>query len=681
MYLKKLQMVHFRKFDEQSNTVEFVAPEQAIVPSGEKDSVKDEAQIASATTLIIGKNNVGKTTIIQALRRLAGLDSGVVPQDFCYSYLMRLLEEAENGDEECPYIELRATIAFNNEDSAANLVGFLTYSDIAPNSEHCVDVVIHYEAEERESMLEAMRDACQCGGNRLRVLLDEMENIKFVPSYFTGDGTEVKRVNLSKLFSCSVIPATDVSGTHCLSDAFSKILRYQYSVLENVEKDGKSIKSHIRDMNNRLTQCIKDLHGDDINSALEHIRGADIKARLDADVTFEKAAKNLIRYEYEDKGMLVPEDQFGLGYTRLVMVIAHMLDYVERYDDDPLKGSVNLVIIEEPETHMHPQMQELFIQYIGEALETLVEGKGKSLKFQLVITTHSDHIVHSKIHAGGKFDCINYLRESAGIAVSVPLSDELVQPKGEGDPVKNLSFLKKHVCLSVSSVFFADAVLIVEGLSESTLLPYYISMREDLRDIYVSILSVEGAHGFVYENLMEALGVPTAIITDLDVKRTDEEKDDFVQIHSLKGKKTTNKTLIHFAGTEELDSMAFPLLSINEVVKVFSQKESEGYYPTSLEEALVLKNYDSDVFIEELKRLHPKTMEDILGAPEDRKKLLGNSYKCQRKFAADKSDLASGLLYQLLTCEDDKPPIALPDYINDALEDIANRVKGETNAE
>lgn len=57
MYLKKLKLINYRKFREQDNEVEFVdASSYSDVESG--------VNIATTATLIVGKNNAGKTTIV-----------------------------------------------------------------------------------------------------------------------------------------------------------------------------------------------------------------------------------------------------------------------------------------------------------------------------------------------------------------------------------------------------------------------------------------------------------------------------------------------------------------------------------------------------------------------------------------------------------------------------------------
>ena len=679
MHIKRMKLVHFRKFDEESNVIELVSSQARKA----HDGTVSQSHIASSTTLVIGKNNVGKSTVVQAVRMLMTQKADLRGSDFCFPYLARILKSRFDGDD-TPYIEIKIEIGFEGSDSIANLEGFVTLGGSMPTANNSVEITARYAPSDEIAMLEAMRgiDPSLPDGKQMESLLKLIDESDFGCSFLNANGTQVKSFRFTKLIAYGEVPATDVSGPHCLTNAFNKIMEYQAEALLESEDDKTEILKHIGEMNDILTNCIGALHGNDINEVLKStVRGANIRAQISADITLEKVRKNLVRYDYDEDGLLIPEDQFGLGYTRLVMVIAHILDYVDQYDDDPLNGKAGLIVIEEPETHMHPQMQELFIQYIEDTVNALVKLRGKSLNCQLVITTHSDHIVHSKIHAGGKFDCVNYLREENGTAVVIPLNDKSVQPSGGTSPADDLKFLKKHVCLSLSSIFFADVVVIVEGPSELSLLPYYIAAHEGLRDKYVSIVSVNGAHAFVYEKLIEALGIPSVIITDLDIIRdTQDSEDGMRQITSLEGLLTTNATLKHFAKTNELDKMEFPIASEGGSIQVFSQCEVEGYYPTSFEEAEVLANYGNDVLVGALLKTKPMVFGAMLGDPENREALRDRSYECQRKLSDRKSDFAGELLYGLMTADDGTAALPLPRYIADALDAVAGLPEDDGNA-
>lgn len=105
---------------------------------------------------------------------------------------------------------------------------------------------------------------------------------------------------------------------------------------------------------------------------------------------------------------------------------------------------------------------------------------------------------------------------------------------------KSILNLKFPIC-------FADAIIFVEGVTEETLLSFYIDNHETLglSKYYIAIFNINGAHGLVYHDLIKLLKIPTIVITDLDIERTDDEKKaehpkednkdpEYLQITSLK---------------------------------------------------------------------------------------------------------------------------------------------------
>lgn len=131
-------------------------------------------------------------------------------------------------------------------------------------------------------------------------------------------------------------------------------------------------------INHDLTENITQNHTDVIRNVLKELISMErMGVDLSADSTFDKLMRDLIKYEYIEDDANIPENQFGLGYTNLVMIIAAIMDYMERYPDSSFNSKINLISIEEPETFMHPQMQELFIKNINEATIIDIYGKGE----------------------------------------------------------------------------------------------------------------------------------------------------------------------------------------------------------------------------------------------------------------------------------------------------------------
>lgn len=92
MHLKSLKIKNFRKFGSNDCSLNFVS-----------HIADTENKVASSATLIVGKNNTGKTTVTNALQKIFENGKGIKGSDFNYAYLQKVLEEncsvsKENGD-------------------------------------------------------------------------------------------------------------------------------------------------------------------------------------------------------------------------------------------------------------------------------------------------------------------------------------------------------------------------------------------------------------------------------------------------------------------------------------------------------------------------------------------------------------------------------------------------------
>ena len=330
-------------------------------------------------------------------------------------------------------------------------------------------------------------------------------------------------------------------------------------------------------------------------------------------------------------------------------------------------------------------MQELFIKNINEAIRVLLSSKNKDVNSQIIITTHSSHILNSKIHSNNTFNNICYLYEDKRNAAVANLNNKIVMPnEHEDEESEAFKFLKKHIKYKVSELFFSDAAIFVEGFAEDMIIPYYIEKMEGLRKHYISIFNINGAHGFLYKRLIEALGIPVLIITDLDIKRNEEsdgaDKQEgkkaktYEQISCLADKETTNATIIDIYGKAEIS--AIPVHIEKENLYLAYQGEVNGYYATSFEEAFILTNYDNAITNELLKELKPNIYRSIVGEESEYEKNKENSYKWQMKLEKCKGEFASKLLYKVVNEELEERIPRLPKYISDGLDWIEKKLGG-----
>lgn len=722
MYLKSISMFNFRKFREKDNTIEFVYASDYIKDWDENQKI----DIAPKTTLIVGKNNSGKTTVISCLEKLI---KGVKfsSSDYNYGYLKELLTLYTTPgylDKEdsvvIPVMDFKITVAMDNntDDLLTNIIPFMAIGDVKKSE---IEINIKWSVSDTAIFIDKLKkfivkDFKGQQFDRFLKLIDEND---FELTYFNSNNDKRTGFALSNLIEITSISANKIINDTCLSSAFSKIVDYRYKNVIGIEIVDK-LDENIIDINKTLTEGIQEHHTNTINKSIGNMLSGDkCKVLLKSDLNFQKLIQNVLKYEYQEYENSIPEHQYGLGYTSLMMIVAEIITYIEKFPKTSFNSQINLIAIEEPETYMHPQMQELFIKNINDMISSLLESGNKHVNSQIIITTHSAHILNSKIHMGKKFDNITYITSSNNRATAVCINDNVLlkemvsvkreaaqtkktgniegEERGDGENVclevkkqselKNLMFMKKHIKFKVSEMFFSDAVIFVEGITEYTLLQFYISQNSSFNKYYTSVFLVDGAHAKVYESIIHKLAIPALIITDLDIKREKwerNEKDKFnndknpiyLQIDkgNLKNRITTNSTLEYFYGSNLInDIIKNDYLTIRSLKLISQVQPIQGYYATSFEEALILTNYQNEILNNVLSQVKPNIYKEIIKNGG----IIKNSFKLQKKLTDDKSDFANTLLYEILTCEDEVSIPILPNYIMDGL----NFLKKELEAE
>ena len=676
MYLKSLQITNFRKFGTTENIIEFV---------DSKDNLQQDINIALPTTLIVGKNNSGKTTITKALETLKSSSPKFYANDFNFTYLNRLLKQySKKHFINIPILCFKLVIGFDKNiktDLVTNIFPFMTIENTNSSDEQYFEINIRYEVTEKETFKTDINTILARYNNAdkkhllFQKFLDVLNETSFELIYWNSNNEliEKSKFKLSNLINVEHIKANKNISDTSLSETFNKIIRYKYD-MHGIDLDDK-----IEGINENITAEIKEFNDTSINNVLHKIEdGKRFKVRLSSDLTIDKLMRTLIKYEYTEQGLHIPEGQFGLGYANLMSIIGHLIDYIEKYPDEENNSKLNLIFIEEPEAFMHPQMQELFIKNINEAIKELLDGTPKKINTQIIITTHSAHILNSKIHTSNSFNNISYIATPNNEANVVNLHDETIITS-ETDPIKkenDLKFIKKHIKFKVSDMFFADAIIFIEGVTEETLLSFYIDNHNELGldKYYIPIFNINGAHGLVYHDLIKLLKIPTIVITDLDIKRSEPRKKKFSQIDSLNYKITTNQTVIKYNKTSLLKNIDLDDFQVNNMYIAIQNEPIEGYYATSLEEAFILQNYDNDILNNAVKKVKPNIYKEIIGDPENRKNLADNSYKLQKKLSKSKSDFANTLLYELSIEDDKEKHPRLPNYIKNALDWIKTKL-------
>lgn len=221
--------------------------------------------------------------------------------------------------------------------------------------------------------------------------------------------------------------------------------------------------------------------------------------------------------------LCLPEANNGLGYQNLISMIFRLMSFRDAWlrvgkaskaaaalHTEPL----HLVLVEEPEAHLHAQVQQVFIKKAYAVLRAHEDlGDNAKLRTQLVVSTHSSHVAHET-----SFSCLRYFRRlPAGMAAKVPVSTVINMSEVFGANGETERFVTRYLRAQHADLFFADAAVLVEGPAERMLVPNFIRAHYDeLNQCYITLLEIGGSHAHRLRPLIEHLGLLTLIITDLD---------------------------------------------------------------------------------------------------------------------------------------------------------------------
>lgn len=267
----------------------------------------------------------------------------------------------------------------------------------------------------------------------------------------------------------------------------------------------------------------------------------------------------------------LPETSNGLGYQNLISMIFRLMsfrdEWLRKYKaseqiTDAGIEPIHLVLIEEPEAHLHVQVQQVFVKHAYHVLrrDKLLETY-PNLSTQLIVSSHSSHVAHEV-----DYECLRYFRRlpagMSGICIPVSTVANLSFVFGEGSQTKE--FVTRYLRAQHADVFFADAIILVEGAAERMVLPHFIRAHFKFLDqCYITVLDIGGSHAHRLRPLIDALGVVTLVITDLDAGKNLSA----VPVQRDAQQRSNNPTLRHWMKRLEKPASVDNLLDLSDTAK------------------------------------------------------------------------------------------------------------------
>lgn len=499
-----------------------------------------ELEVDPKTTLIVGRNNTAKTSCFSCIGSVLdgeGMTFDDYPllrrEDF-YTKFALFMEKKLSYEDLCKRIEIISIeflVDYSLDDPDDNLGALSPFIIDIDMDTTTVQIRAEYRLKTDEKTLWTLLESSyykdgvfSTSEEANKVLADNFGKLFGLTIYAINpnnpDDKQVKsQKELHDLFPFHAIPAERVLGedeTHnsslgLLISGFFNMSEAELdpNVAEEIIRLRSIVEKSNKDVQKQSDEILSTIVNNSIGFGYPNIE--ELKLGVTTQLSIDDQIKNQTKLSYISgtANESLPSSHNGLGYKNLIKMEFLLAAFAKDIEKRGI-ACIPLLFIEEPESHMHPQMQTAFATYLEKFL-----GKLSTVQIQTFLTSHSAHIANTM-----EFAKIRYAQKSnAGVIYKNLNTFAVANPD-------NVEFIRKYLTLTRCDLFFADKAIFVEGASERLLLPDMIGKCESsgifgvckypLSAQYYALIEIGGAYAYKFIPFIDFLGVPCLILTDLD---------------------------------------------------------------------------------------------------------------------------------------------------------------------
>jgi len=592
-----------------------------------------EIAIERGATVIVGRNNSGKTSLAEVFDKFLGEHVGAFRlEDFSAAVRSHFVtaKAARDAADSPPEMVLAAlprislTLTFTYDDAEPDLGPLSPFIiDLDPACTSAIALIEYSCSLNKLTPLLDLPDYEAGAPNANEVLFRHLRDAiptAYSIKCFAIDPTDANNrrafdgtTELKALLQTGFVKAqrTLDMGKRGDTDVIGKLLNKLFRTASNLNASpgDQEIVNQLKAAVGGIEQTMQGDFDDQLKGLLPALNSfgfpslndTELRPQTQIDVESLLTDNTRILYTGTD-GVHLPEGYNGLGTRNLIYILLQLEALHKAYRSTASRPGTHLVFIEEPEAHLHPQMQEVFITQLNEAIATLSEKYPREpvWQVQFIVSTHSSHLANA-----AQFDAIRYFLNEPTAAQGVRRTKVKDFRKGAAAiPPDDRSFLQQYMTLTKCDLYFADKVILVEGATEKILMPRILKLVDEalppeakLCRQYITTMEVGGAHAQVFYPLLDFLELKTLIVTDIDAVRLHPDGK-LRKCPCAEAERTSNNALKTWFDDTMISVAALTAKTPAEKTRRFCRiayqtpEDGSAHTARSYEDALILANLD-----------------------------------------------------------------------------------------